>query len=46
MIDSIYYDYNYYKTRMCREKTRKGYLNLARGKKRTAKKMRRAINNS
>lgn len=46
MIDSIYYDYNYYKTRMCREKTRKDYLNLDRGKKRTAKKMRRAINNS
>lgn len=43
MIDRICYDYNYYKPRMYREKARKDYLNLARCKKRTAKKIRKAI---
>ena len=43
MIDQICYDYNYYRPRMYREKARKDYLNLARCKKRTAKKIRKAI---
>ncbi|GFI33783.1 hypothetical protein IMSAGC014_00266 [Bacteroidaceae bacterium] len=43
MIDQICYDYNYYKPRMYRKKARKDYLNLARCKKRTAKKIRKAI---
>lgn len=43
MIDRICYDYNYYRPRMYREKARKDYLNLARCKKRTAKKIRKAI---
>lgn len=43
MIDRICYDYNYYKPRMYREEARKDYLNFARCKKRTAKKIRKAI---
>lgn len=43
MIDQICYDYNYYKPRMYRKKARKDYLNLARCKKCTAKKIRKAI---
>lgn len=43
MIDIICYEQNYYKPRMYREKARKDYLNLAKCKKRTAKKIRRAI---
>ena len=43
MIDQICYDYNYYRPRMYREKARKDYLNLARCKKRTAKKIRKSI---
>ena len=43
LIDSICCDYNYYKPRMYRENARKDYLNLAKCKKRTAKKIRRAI---
>ena len=43
LIDSICYDYNYYKPRMYRENARRDYLNLAKCKKRTAKKIRRAI---
>lgn len=43
MIDRICYDYNYHKPRMYRQKARKDYLNLARCKKRTAKKIRKAI---
>ena len=43
LIDNICYDYNYYKPRMYRENARRDYLNLAKCKKRTAKKIRRAI---
>ena len=43
LIESICYDYNYYKPRMYRENARRDYLNLAKCKKRTAKKIRRAI---
>ena len=43
MIDRICYDYNHYRPRMYRENARRDYLNLARCKKRTAKKIRRAI---
>ena len=43
MIDRLCHDYNYYKPRMFREKVRKDYLNFARCKKCTAKKMRKAI---
>ncbi len=43
MIDEICYDYNYYKPRMYRGNARRNYLNLARCKKRTAKKIRKAI---
>ena len=43
LIDSICYDYNYHKPRMYRENARKDYLNLAKCKKRTAKKIRKAI---
>ena len=38
LIDSICYDYNYYKPRMYRENARRDYLNLAKCKKRTAKR--------
>ena len=43
LIDGICHDYNYYKPRMYRENARRDYLNLAKCKKRTAKKIRRAI---
>ena len=43
LIDRICYDYNYYKPRMYRENARRDYLSLAKCKKRTAKKIRRAI---
>ena len=43
MIDEICYDYNYYRPRMYRENARRDYLNLAKCKKRTAKKIRKAI---
>lgn len=38
VIDIICYEQNYYKPRMYRQKARKDYLNLAKCKKRTAKK--------
>ena len=38
LIDSICCDYNHYKPRMYRENARRDYLNLAKCKKRTAKK--------
>ena len=43
MIDIICYEQNYYKPRMYRQKARKDYLNLAKCKKRTAKKIRKVI---
>ena len=43
LIDRICCDYNYYKPRMYRENVGRDYLNLAKCKKRTVKKMRRAI---
>ena len=43
LIDRICCDYNYYKPRMYRKNARRDYLNLAKCKKRTAKKIRRAI---
>ena len=43
MIDIICYEQNHYKPRMYRQKARKDYLNLAKCKKRTAKKIRKAI---
>ena len=43
MIDGICCDYNYYRPRMYRENARRDYLNLAKCKKRTAKKIRKAI---
>ena len=43
MIDIICYEQNYYKPIMYRQKARKDYLNLAKCKKRTAKKIRKAI---
>ena len=43
MIDEICYDHNYYRPRMYRENARRDYLNLAKCKKRTAKKIRKAI---
>ena len=43
LIDRICCDYNYYKPRMYRENARRDYLNLARCKKRTVKKIRRAV---
>ena len=43
LIDRICFDYNYYKPRMYRKNARKDYLNLAKCKKRSAKKIRRAI---
>lgn len=43
MIDIICYEQNYYKPRMYRQKARKDYLNLAKCKKRTARKIRKAI---
>lgn len=43
MIDIICYVQNYYKPRMYRQKAQKDYLNLAKCKKRTAKKIRKTI---
>ena len=43
LIDRICYDYNYYKPRMYRNNARRDYLNLARCRKRTSKKIRMAI---
>ena len=43
MIDEICYNYNYNKHRTYRENARRDYLNLAKCKKRTAKKIRKAI---
>lgn len=43
LIDDICYRFNYYKPRMYRQNARKDYLSLAKCKKRTAKKIRKAI---
>ena len=43
MIDQICYDYNFYKPRMYREKAREAYLALAKCRKRTSKRIRKAI---
>lgn len=43
IIDEICYTYNFYTPRMYRENARKDYLNLAKCKKRTKKKIRKAI---
>lgn len=43
MIDELCYDYGYYRPRTYRENARRDYLNLAKCKKRTAKKSRKAI---
>lgn len=43
IIDSICYEYNYYKPRMYRDNARKDYLSLAKCRKRTSKKIRCAI---
>ena len=43
LIDRICFDHNYYKPRMYRRNARRDYLNLARCRKRTSKKIRRAI---
>ena len=43
LIDGICCDYNYYKPRMYRNNARRDYLNLARCRKRTSKKIRMAI---
>ena len=43
IIDDICYEYNYYKPRMYRKNARKDYLNLAKCKKRSSKKIRKAI---
>lgn len=43
ILDKICYKYNYYKPRMYRQKARQDYLNLAKCKKRTSKKIRQAI---
>ena len=43
IIDTICYEYNYYKPRMYRQNARKDFLNFAKCKKRTAKKIRTAI---
>ena len=43
IIDDICYTYNFYKPRMYRKNARKDYLNLAKYKKRTKKKIRNAI---
>ncbi len=42
-IDDICETFNYYKPRMYRKNARKDYLNIAKCKKRTAKKLRKAI---
>lgn len=43
IIDTLCYEYNYYKPRMYRQNARKDFLNFAKCKKRTAKKIRKAI---
>ncbi len=43
IVDTICYEYNYYTPRMYRQNARKDYLNLAKCKKRTSKKIRKAI---
>ena len=43
IIDQICDEYNFYKPRMCREKARKAYLALAKCRKRTGKRIRKAI---
>ena len=43
MIDQICYEYNFYKPRMYREKAREAYLALAKWRKRTSKRIRKAI---
>ena len=43
IIDDICYTYNFYKPRMYHKNARKDYLNLAKCKKRTKKKIRKAI---
>ena len=43
MIDQICYEYNFYKPRMYRKNARKAYLALAKCRKRTGKRIRKAI---
>ena len=43
ILDQICYEYNYYRPRMYRQKARKDYLNLAKCKKRSRKKIRNAV---
>lgn len=43
ILDRICYEYNYYRPRMYRQKARKDYLNLAKCKKRTRRKIRNAV---
>ena len=43
MIDQICYEYNFYKPRMYRENAREAYLALAKCRKRTSKRIRKAI---
>jgi len=43
MIDELCYEYGYYRPRTYRENARRDYLNLAKCKKRTSKKIRKAI---
>ena len=43
IIGSVCYEYNLKKTRMYKEKARKDYLALAKSKKRSSKKIRKAI---
>ena len=43
IIDQVCYEYNFYKPRMHRQNARKDYLNLAKCKKRTAKRIRTAV---
>lgn len=43
MIDGLCYEYNYYRPRLYRKNARKEYLSLAKCRKRTAKRIRKAI---
>ena len=43
IIDTLCYEFNYYKPRMYRKNSRRDYLNLAKTKKRTSKRIRKAI---
>ncbi len=43
LIDDICFRYHYYKPRMYRQNARKDYLSLAKCRKRTGKKIRKAI---